>query len=102
MRRCFAEGLTCAVARKGSPEAGSLIIIVRVTDNALRVFVPPPGPAYDELGRRCWLALFGGRTQTQSDVDALITKQISIDPDMWIIDIDDPVGDGLLDVDTNP
>ncbi|MGI9463797.1 MAG: DUF1491 family protein, partial [Aestuariivirgaceae bacterium] len=56
VRRCFAEGLTCAIARKGAPEAGSVIVVVRLEHDTLRIFGAPPGPAYDDLGQRRWSA----------------------------------------------
>jgi hypothetical protein len=30
-------------------------------------------------------------------VEEIVRRQVSFDPDLWIIDIDDDRGDGLLD-----
>lgn len=89
--------MTGAVARKGSPDAGALIIIVRLANDVLKIYGPAPGPAHDDLGRRRWLALFDARTLSQSEADAFVARQASIDPDIWVIDIDDAAGTGLLD-----
>ena len=97
LRRCFAEGLMCAVARKGSPEAGSIFIVVRRDHDQLSVFGSPPGPAYDEDGQRHWQPLFDGCAVSQVEVDKFVERQANIDPDIWVIDIDDPSGTGLLE-----
>jgi len=89
----------CAIARKGASEAGSVFIVVRREDNRLSAYGPPPGPAYDEAGRRRWLALFEGQVVNQAEVDQFIARQASIDPDIWVVDIDDPSGSGLLEND---
>ena len=32
-------------------------------------------------------------------VDAMIAREVRFDPDLWVLDIDDPAGSGLLDAD---
>ena len=86
------------MARKGSAEAGSIFIVVRCSHDRLNVFGSPPGPAYDEDGQRRWQLLFDGKAVSQADVDNFINRQCNIDPDIWVIDIDDPSGGGLLEV----
>ena len=98
LRRCFAEGLTCAVVRKGAAEAGTVLVVVRINHDQHRLYGPPPGPAYDEEGQRRWLALFDGKSVRQAEIDDYITKQLNFDPDIWVVDIDDPSGTGLLNI----
>lgn len=71
--------------------------MVRSSNGCLRVYVPPPGPAFDDLGRRRWQALSQDKTLNQFEVDAFVATQTAIDPDIWVIDIDDETGFGLLD-----
>lgn len=89
----------CAIARKGASEAGSVFIVVRREADRLRAYGPPPGPAYGDDGARRWQALFDGRVVSQAEVDQFIARQAAIDPDIWVVDIDDPSGLGLLDID---
>lgn len=89
----------CAVARRGAAEAGAVFIVVRREHDRLSVYGPPPGPAYDEAGRRRWQALFDGRAVGQAEVDQFLGRQTNIDPDIWVVDIDDSSGNGLLEID---
>ena len=88
----------CAVARKGAAEAGAVFIVIRHESDRLSVYGPPPGPAYDESGRRRWHASFDGQVVGQAEVDQFLDRQTNIDPDIWVVDIDDPTGNGLLDI----
>ena len=97
IRQCFAAGLMCALARKGAPEAGVVYVSIRRQHDEHVCLGPAPGPAYDELGRRRWTRLFDGRPVTQSEFDEFISRQTSFDPDIWVLDIDDPDGTGLID-----
>ena len=72
--------------------------MVRIADDKLSVYGPPPGPAYDDNGHRRWQALFDGRHVAQAEVDSFIGRQCNFDPDVWVVDIDDPSGKGLLDI----
>jgi hypothetical protein len=96
LRRCLAEGLFGAVTRKGSPEAGTIFVIVNKLDGTGLLFGPPPGSAYDDDGRRLW------RRETPSPeplaaIQAKLEKQIKFDPDIWILEIEDREGAGFLE-----
>lgn len=97
LRRCFTAGLTGVVARRGAPEAGSVFVKVTLPDGTGRVLAPAAGPTYDETGVRRWVAPLGDEPVQQDDIDRFLARQIAIDPDIWILDIEDPGGTGLLD-----
>lgn len=98
LRRCFAAGLTGVVARRGAEEAGSVFVKVTLPDGTGRLMAPAPGPAYDGLGRRRWIEPLGSGPLATDDIDRFLSRQIAFDPDVWILDIDDPGGTGLLDL----
>ena len=98
LRRCFAAGLTGVVARRGATEAGSVFVKVTLTEGTARLLAPAAGPAYDEEGRRRWEFPLGSEPAQQDDIDRFLARQIAFDPDIWILDIDDPGGTGLLDL----
>jgi hypothetical protein len=98
LRRCFAAGLTGVVARRGAAEAGSVFVKVTMPEGTARILAPAAGPAYDEDGRRRWDNPLGGEPVPQDDIDRYLARQIAFDPDIWILDIDDPGGTGLLDL----
>ena len=97
LRRCFAAGLTGVVARRGAAEAGSVFVKVTLPGGTGRVLAPAAGPAYDEDGSRRWVELLGSEPVQLDDIDRFLARQIAFDPDIWILDIDDPAGTGLLE-----
>jgi hypothetical protein len=97
LRRCFAAGLTGVVARRGAPEAGSVFVKVTLPGGTGRVLAPAPGPTYDEAGGRRWVTPLGDEPAQPDVIDHFFARQIAVDPDIWILDIDDPTGTGLLD-----
>jgi hypothetical protein len=97
LRRCFAAGLTGVVAKRGASEAGSVFVKVTLPDGSGRILAPAAGPAYDEEGGRRWATPLGNEPVPQDAIDSFLVRQIAFDPDIWILDIDDPGGTGLLD-----
>lgn len=97
LRRCFAAGLSGVVARRGAQEAGAVYVKVTVARGQTRLFGPAPGPAYDEHGRRRWVEPLGPEPVAEAEADRFLARQASFDPDIWILDIDDPLGGGLLE-----
>jgi hypothetical protein len=97
LRRCFSAGLTGVVARRGAPEAGSVFVKVTLPGGAGRLLGPAAGPTYDEDGGRRWVEPLGSEPVQQDDIDRFLARQIAFDPDIWILDIDDPAGTGLLE-----
>ncbi len=98
LRRCFSAGLTAVVANRGAPEAGAIYVLVTLAADQTRVFAPAPGPAYNEKGQRTWSQPLGVSPATAEKVSEYLARQKSFDPDIWIIDIDDRQGTGLLDL----
>ncbi len=98
LRRCFNAGLTGVVARRGAPEAGSVFVKVTLPGGVGRLMAPAAGPTYDEYGGRSWVEPLGSDPVAQSDIERFLARQLAFDPDIWILDIDDPGGTGLLDL----
>jgi hypothetical protein len=98
LRRCFIAGLTGVVARRGAAEAGAVFVKVTLAAGAARLLAPAAGPAYDEDGGRNWEFPLGREPLKPDDIDRFLDRQIAFDPDIWILDIDDPGGTGLLDM----
>lgn len=98
LRRCFAAGLAGVVARRGAEEAGAVFVKVTRAADAVLLFGPAPGPAYDAEGRRRWAMPLGAEPATPEAADAFLARQSAFDPDIWIVDIDDPRGHGLIEI----
>lgn len=96
LRRCFTAGLTAVVVHKGAPEAGSVYVQVTISFDKVMIYVPAPGPTYDEEGDRNWIKPLGDDPVTPQLAETYFRRQLSFDRDIWIIDIDDRSGNGLL------
>ena len=95
LRRWFSTGGFGAVLRKGAPEAGSVYIVVNRLDGTMNVFGPAPGPAYDDQGDRRWTTVTKGAIDPP-ELSALTEKLSRIDPDIWVIEVEDRSGTGGL------
>jgi hypothetical protein len=84
------------VVRKGAPEAGVAFVRVLMTNDLVRLFGPPPGSAFDKDGERNWHSIFGAEPVQAQVANDYLSRQISYDPDIWVIDIDDRNGEALL------
>lgn len=92
IRRAEAAGASAFVARKGSEEAGAVIIRVSRLDGTAQllsqaragdgqlVWQQPLGPSVPEARANDWCA-----------------KQVTFDPDLWIVEIEDRQGRAFVD-----
>ena len=85
------EGLYGAVLRKGAEEAGAVYVIVDHRDGTCHLFGPAPGSAHDEAGEHRWLAEVRP-PQGPADAMALLERRTRFDPDIWIVEVEDPKG----------
>jgi hypothetical protein len=81
------------VTAKGDAEAGAVVVKVALLDGSAR--------AYERrsdlmTGARAWILLAEG---TEVEVDALLARARSRDPDLWVIELEDRQGRTLLDQD---
>ena len=79
------------VTRKGDLTAGAVLVKLATLDGKARVF----HRRLDLMtGGRTWDVLVDG---SEADCDASIAKQVSFDPDLWVVEIEDRAGRHLLD-----
>lgn len=98
LRRCNATGLPAMLIRRGAEEAGSVYVKINRLDGRVLLLGPPPGPAYDAEGSRRWTALLDGEPVPEAEADDYLRRQRGIDPDIWIIEIEDAKATGLLEI----
>jgi hypothetical protein len=91
LRRGFAEGRYGAVLRKGAPEAGAVYVAVNRLDGTITLLGPPPGPAVDEEGERRFAEVIPKIT-TMEELGKFTERMARIDPDFWIVEIEDRQG----------
>ncbi len=79
------------VTARGDDTAGAVVVKLATLDGQAQAFQR----SFDlEAGRRVWVTLAAG---AESEVDAVLHRQRSRDPDLWIIEIEDRQGRSLLD-----
>lgn len=94
LRICDLACLPAAVARRGDPDAGSLVLRLNRLDGTSELFVPATG----ETGERAWMrAGCGAGSLPDEKADAYIGRQIDRDPDVWVLEIEDAKGRYELD-----
>lgn len=88
IRRCAARGTIAVVARKGDPDAGQILLKVNRFGAGCTVHAVAAGVD----GRRQWVPATGPSPVPEADADAYIARQIDRDPDLWVLEIEDPHG----------
>jgi hypothetical protein len=96
MRRCNAAGLFAGLVRRGAEEAGSIVVKVNRLDGTVILYGAPPGPSYDAAGERRWSALLGEDPVPEARAEEYLARLRKVDPDLWIIEVEDRQGRGML------
>ncbi|KIT16515.1 DUF1491 family protein [Jannaschia aquimarina] len=86
-------GIPCMVIARGDATAGAVMVKVATMDGAATVL----HRSFDLMtGDRAWVVLTEG---PERDCDAAIARQRGFDPDLWVLEVEDPRGRHLLDQD---
>lgn len=99
LRRCQSEGVFGAVRRRGAEEAGAVFIKLALMDGTALLFVPAPQTAYDDSRpvERVFTPSSPEPVEEQK-IESRLAKEISFDPDVWIVEIEDKAGRHFLDL----
>jgi len=93
LARLEAIGVPAHLVAKGDATAGAVIVKVATMDGQASAFARETGPD----GRRIWATL--AAEGPEAEVDERLKRQLSFDPDLWIIEVEDPKGRSLLEED---
>lgn len=91
IRRAELGGAFATVARKGDARAGA--VLVKVLDRragSARLYAE----AYRGEGERIWMQPVPSTDEVE--LDAYVARQVRIDPDIWLIEIEDTQGRHFL------
>jgi hypothetical protein len=92
-RRLEAQGIPCMVARRGDATAGAVLVKLATMDGRAVVFQR----SFDLMtGARAWIVLTDG---PEALCDATLARQAATDPDIWVLEVEDPRGRHMLDAD---
>ena len=89
IRRAETGGAFASVARKGDGDAGATLVKVRLLDGNAVLY----RSMQDMDGTRIWHPK--GPIDEQA-IDDVINKRLNMDPDLWVIEIDDRQGRHFL------
>ena len=91
IRRAELGGAFAVVARKGDARAGA--VLVRVVDRRAGT-VKLYAEAVRGEGERFWMQPAPGKSE--GDLDAYVARSVRIDPDIWVVEIEDGEGRHFL------
>ena len=91
IRRAEQSGAFAVVARKGDPRAGAVLVkLLNRREGWTRLYAE----AVRGDGERVWMQ--PAASEVEADLDAYIERSRRIDPDLWVIEIDDVQGRHFL------
>jgi len=91
IRRCEIAGASAYLVRRGAEEAGAIFLKLNRLDGNLTVM--SPARRGDE---RVWTRPLG-EAAAEPRVSEYFAKQVRIDPDIWIVEIEDRQGRSFVD-----
>lgn len=92
LRRVQVEGASAFIVRGGAEEAGAIILIVARLDGTVLVL----NQVRDAKGELAWAQPLGGWSD-EARAASWCDKQVRFDPDLWIVEIEDPKGRAFVD-----
>jgi hypothetical protein len=91
IRRAELGGAFATVAKKGDPRAGAVLVkTLNRLDGAATLYAE----AFRGDGERVWMQPTGGHAEL--DLDRYIDKALKVDPDLWVVEIEDRDGRHFL------
>lgn len=91
LARLQALGIPAVLRARGDPTAGTVIVSLATMDGRLAAHQR----SWDVItGERRWTLLAAG---PEAEVEAVLARARGRDPDLWLIEIEDPKGRTLLD-----
>ncbi len=86
-RQAAAEGIPITLLRRGDPVSGALVLKVNRLDGTAHLWIEA-----QEDGTRVWLCPTATPSVSDRAADIWLARQEEIDPDAWLIEIEDKQG----------
>ena len=93
LRLCDQAMLPGVVRRKGDADAGAILIKLDRLDGTCVVL----SQVRTVEGELAWMRATGEDPTPDADGEAYITKQLKFDPDIWVLDVEDPKAQYQID-----
>ena len=93
IRKVQAAGAFAAVVRHGDDDAGTVLLKLNSLDGRASVLAR----GYDAMGTRVWRRATGEAPVPEADADAYLARERGIDPDIWVVEVEDRDGRHFLE-----
>jgi hypothetical protein len=93
IRRCDLAAIAVAVLARGDGDSGAILIKLNLRDAGCSVLTQARGPD----GELLWMRATGAVPVIEADADSYIARQRRRDPDLWVIEIESPSLETVLD-----
>ena len=84
--------------RRGAPEAGAIFVKIDRLDGSAALFGPAPQSEMKEGYDRLFARLHREQWITPVEADTKLAREITFDPDLWIIEQEDRLGRIFFDI----
>lgn len=100
LRRCQVEGAFGVVRRRGAEEAGAVFVRIDRLDGTSDLFGPAPQSEINPgLGAdRSFVPSFKEQPVPDATVETYLAREMKFDPDIWIVEVEQPAGRNFLDI----
>jgi len=98
LRRCAVEGAFAVLRRRGAAEAGAIFIKIDLLDGTALLFGPAPQSELKNGEDRVFTVLHKESRIEPGDAEQRLKREISFDPDVWIVEVEDRQGRCFLDL----
>jgi GMP synthase (glutamine-hydrolysing) len=82
------DGIAVTIVRKGDPDGGSVLVKLNRFEQGCMVLAE----TRDSTGARAWIQGTGASVVEEAVADAYIARNRKIDPDLWVIEVEDRDG----------
>ena len=93
LRLCDQAFLPAVIRRKGDPDAGAILVKLDRLDGTAVVL----SQMRTAEGRLAWMRATGEAPAADAEAEAYIQKQLRVDPDIWVLEIEDPEARYVVD-----
>ncbi|MEM9263864.1 MAG: DUF1491 family protein [Pseudomonadota bacterium] len=98
LRRAEAGGAFAVISKKGDADAGAVIVKIYLGRSEIgETIAQAHYESVLDTGERGWRMAFDAPREERA-IDQWIAREIEMDPDLWVIEIDDPEGRGFLEM----